>query len=75
MKTERSDGNRQCEICGIAWDQIYFAHGSKFCRDCCHRCIDTLKWYAGSLHPEDRLNDNGELAEKTLRVKGRAIDE
>jgi len=29
-------------------------------------CVKVLKWYAASLRPEDRLNDNGEKAADVL---------
>lgn len=28
---------------------------------------DTLRWYSSFLRPEDRLNDNGDKATRTLR--------
>lgn len=29
-------------------------------------CIDTLRWYAGHLRAEDRINDNGDKAQVVL---------
>jgi len=31
--------------------------------------VETLKWYAGNLRPEDRVNDNGDKAETALGLK------